>query len=451
MGTEENLEQIISLYNKTDSGRLSALPEAELSELAIRIRRELHRFPEVGWLTMRTTVLVAELLEQIGYQVTVGEEILPRKEAVDAPEQIQSEHQWKRCKSRLPDKWYEKWKTWVGNLGGVIASYDSGVPGETIAYRFDMDALPLQESQEPDHVPMQKGFASCLPGKFHGCGHDGHTAIGLCVARLFMEHRKMLKGKLIFIFQPAEEGVRGAKSYCTHWQFGKIDKLFCCHIGFAPEDTFVAGAGGFLATTKLDVEFTGKAAHAGLCPERGRNALLAAADAMLRMQEIPKPEGKTVRLNAGTLQGGQARNIIAAHAKMQMETRGEDTEINQYMCQQAKKILAASAEKYGVTYTVTEKGESDSADSSEEMSRHIMRVAQKQGNFSDYLLHKNFGASDDGAEFMHMVQQNGGEAAYVLLGTKQVGHHHEAKFDFSEDVLRKGSEVLFAAGMKYMD
>ena len=52
---------------------------------------------------------------------------------------------------------------------------------------------------------------------------------------------------------------------------------------------------------------------------------------------------------------------------------------------------------------------------------------------------------------MHMVQQNGGEAAYVLLGTKQVGHHHEAKFDFSEDVLRKGCEVLFAAGMKYMD
>ena len=101
MRIEDNLKQIIDLYSKNDV----VLSETELSELAIRIRRELHRFPEVGWLTMRTTVLVAELLERIGYQVIVGEEILPRKEAVDAPEQIQSEHQWKRCKSSLPEKW----------------------------------------------------------------------------------------------------------------------------------------------------------------------------------------------------------------------------------------------------------------------------------------------------------------------------------------------------------
>lgn len=411
-----------------------------------RYRRNLHKYPETGWLTYRTTALAAEILEKAGYEVFAGEECVAFDLAEDVPDREQIKEADARCRKDLPEGLYQKWKKRMGRLGGAVGVYDSGRPGQTVAFRFDIDGLPVREDgRMQERRPVAENFMSRYPGCSHACGHDGHTAIGLVLARKLMEQKQDLTGRLLFIFQTAEEGVRGAKSMCRCWKFGRIDKLICCHIGFTGADQFVAGAGGFLATTKLDVEFTGKSAHAGLCPERGRNALLAAAEAVVKMQDIPTPKTGTVRLNAGTLRAGEARNTVPAHARLQMETRGSDSGKNQYMRSQAEGIIRACCEKYGVICTITEKGESDSADSSEGLSRQLLDMARKLGIYKDCLLHQTFGASDDGAVFMNKVRQEGGEAAYILLGAKQTGHHHESAFDFDEKALDKGLAVLYRA------
>lgn len=416
----------------------------------IRYRREFHKYPESGWLTFRTTILTAQALEEAGFTVFAGEEIVNKEQVVDAPDSEQVRQGWERCRREVPEFLLIKWKERMRSLGGVVAVYDSKRIGPTLAYRFDTDALEIEESMDPERIPVREAFVSCHPGCFHGCGHDGHTAVGIVTAMRLMEKKEMISGRLIFIFQPAEEGVRGAKSYCGNWKFGKIDLLLCSHLGFTEKDTMVAGAGGFLATSKTDAEFFGRSAHAGLCPQEGRNALLAAADSMVSMQNITKPDYGTVRLNVGVLKGGEARNTIPAYALLQMETRGSSHQLNQYMKYQAERIMKACAEKYGVTVRFTEKGESQSAVSSRELSRRVQTVVQKNKLYKKCELYQEFGASDDGSVFMKMVQEEGGEAAYLLFGCETLGKQHEKQFDFDEAVLQKCSDILVETGFELM-
>ncbi len=414
-------------------------------------RRDLHRYPESGWTTYRTSILIAQTLDEAGYEVWIGEEIISWEDAVDPPTLEEVEACRRRCRQELPDKLWESWQKRMGRLGGVVGRFDSHRPGLRVAFRWDMDALQISESQDADHVPVKEGFVSRHPGCFHGCGHDGHTAVGIVTAIRLLEQAAQMHGQLLVIFQPAEEGVRGAKSYCRNWKFGSMDRLICSHIGFTAPDCLVAGAGGFLATSKLDAEFFGKAAHAGLCPERGKNALLAAAAAMVSLEEMKRNAGRQVRLNVGVLQGGEARNTIPAYCRMQLETRGADENQNVGIRKKAEEILKHCADSYGVRLQIREKGASVDAVSSEAFSKQIQNLAESMGIYKTCLLHQQFGASDDGAIFMDMVQKNGGEAAYLLFGSCLAGRHHEIDFDFDESVLDKSCEICVRIGHMLLD
>lgn len=432
-------------------------------------RRLFHKYPEPGWLTFFATIFIAEHLEKAGFKVLVGREILKDEKRMDPPAEKETALWEQRAVKLAIEQGIAKDKvsTWITRMDhrtGIVAILDTKREGKTKAFRFDMDALTVAESMDVDRVPVKEQFVSQYQGVCHACGHDGHMALGLTFAEYLAEQVKQKQrgnvakfnetiadlsgtvagkicGRYMFIFQPAEEGVRGAFAFRHQWNFGKIDELYCCHIGFAPEDTFVAGAKGFLATSKFDVIFTGKSAHAGLAPERGRNALLAAAKATMDMQTFPRPETGVIRLNVGKLEAGEARNTIPAHAKMIVETRGETRELNTYMKEQALSCVDQAAKTYGVTYEVQFQGESVSAASDELLSQEVLAVAKQVGSFSDYMLTKDFGASDDGAVFMDMVKQQGGKAIYMLFGTRIKGLHHESVFDFDESVLGKGFEV----------
>lgn len=420
-------------------------------EKLVRYRRLFHQYPEPGWLTFFATIFLAEHLTKAGYEVAVGKEILRDEVLMDAPDGAQI-----ACYETLAKKFaseagipeYDRWLSRMEHMTGVVAVMDTGKAGPVRAYRFDMDALAVEESIDEERKPVKENFCSVYPGVSHACGHDGHMALGLTLAERLAGERENLSGKYIFIFQPAEEGVRGAFAFCHQWRFGKIDRLFCCHIGFAPEDTFVAGAKGFLATTKFDADFYGRSAHAGLAPERGRNALLAAAFAMTAMQEIPRPAEGITRLNVGQLRGGESRNTIPARAWMQVETRGETAELNGYMKERALKCISDAAQKYDVRYEVKYQGESVSAASDPELTELVLETARQCGGFRDYMPTQDFGASDDGAVFMDMVQKQGGQAVFMLFGTKINALHHESAFDFSEDVLARAFEVLYQVARK---
>lgn len=461
-------------------------------------RRLFHKYPEPGWLTFFATIFIAEHLEKAGFKVLVGREILKDEKRMDPPTEEETAL-WEQRAVKLAIEQgiaEDKVATWITRMDhrtGIVAILDTKREGKTKAFRFDMDALTVAESMDVDRVPVKEQFVSQYQGVCHACGHDGHMALGLtfaeylaeqvkqkqhgnlehCVENQVKQHGRSIDcvdrtsageaisngnvskfnetiadlsgsvagkicGRYMFIFQPAEEGVRGAFAFRHQWNFGKIDELYCCHIGFAPEDTFVAGAKGFLATSKFDVTFTGKSAHAGLAPERGRNALLAAAKAIMDMQVFPRPKTGITRLNVGKMEAGEARNTIPAHAKMIVETRGETGELNTYMKEQALSCIERAAKKYGVTYEVQFQGESVSAASDEALSQKVLAVAKSTGCFLDYMLTKDFGASDDGAVFMDMVEQQSGKAVYMLLGTRIRGLHHESVFDFDESVLDKG-------------
>lgn len=461
-------------------------------------RRLFHKYPEPGWLTFFATIFIAEHLEKAGFKVLVGREILKDEKRMDPPTEEETAL-WEQRAVKLAIEQgiaEDKVATWITRMDhrtGIVAILDTKREGKTKAFRFDMDALTVAESMDVDRVPVKEQFVSQYQGVCHACGHDGHMALGLtfaeylaeqvkqkqhgnlehCVENQVKQHGRSIDcvdrtsageailngnvskfnetiadlsgsvagricGRYMFIFQPAEEGVRGAFAFRHQWNFGKIDELYCCHIGFAPEDTFVAGAKGFLATSKFDVTFTGKSAHAGLAPERGRNALLAAAKATMDMQVFPRPKTGITRLNVGKMEAGEARNTIPAHAKMIVETRGETGELNTYMKEQALSCIERAAKEYGVTYKVQFQGESVSAASDEALSQKVLAVAKSTGCFLDYMLTKDFGASDDGAVFMDMVEQQSGKAVYMLLGTRIRGLHHESVFDFDESVLDKG-------------
>lgn len=461
-------------------------------------RRLFHKYPEPGWLTFFATIFIAEHLEKAGFKVLVGREILKDEKRMDPPTEEETAL-WEQRVVKLAIEQgiaEDKVATWITRMDhrtGIVAILDTKREGKTKAFRFDMDALTVAESMDVDRVPVKEQFVSQYQGVCHACGHDGHMALGLtfaeylaeqvkqkqhgnlehCVENQVKQHGRSIDcvdrtsageaisngnvskfnetiadlsgsvagkicGRYMFIFQPAEEGVRGAFAFRHQWNFGKIDELYCCHIGFAPEDTFVAGAKGFLATSKFDVTFTGKSAHAGLAPERGRNALLAAAKATMDMQVFPRPKTGITRLNVGKMEAGEARNTIPAHAKMIVETRGETGELNTYMKEQALSCIERAAKEYGVTYEVQFQGESVSAASDEALSQKVLAVAKSTGCFLDYMLTKDFGASDDGAVFMDMVEQQSGKAVYMLLGTRIRGLHHESVFDFDESVLDKG-------------
>ena len=468
---------------------------------AIEYRRLFHQYPEPGWLTFFATIFIADHLEKAGFEVYVGREILKDEKRMDPPTEEETALWEQRAVKLAVEQGIaeEKVAAWMARMDhrtGIVAILDTKREGKTKAFRFDMDALTVAERMDADRVPVKEQFVSQYQGISHACGHDGHMALGLTFAEYLAEqikqeqrgkleyctenqekqHGKLIAcvdgalaedaisngnvakfnetiadlsgsvagkicGRYMFIFQPAEEGVRGAFAFRHQWNFGKIDELYCCHIGFAPENTFVAGAKGFLATSKFDVTFTGKSAHAGLAPERGRNALLAAAKAIMDMQAFPRPETGITRLNVGKLEAGEARNTIPAHAKMIVETRGETGELNTYMKKQALSCIEQAAKEYGVTYEVQFQGESVSAASDEALSQKVLVEAKQTGCFSDYMLTKDFGASDDGAVFMDMVEQQGGKAVYMLLGSRIRGLHHEAVFDFDEEVLMKGFEV----------
>lgn len=111
----------------------------------------------------------------------------------------------------------------------------------------------------------------------------------------------------------------------------------------------IPGSHGSLATTKYDVFFHGVSAHAGGSPEKGKNVMPAVATAILNLYGIPRNSAGMSRINVGTVVAGSGRNVIADVAKMEIEVRGETTEINQYMEEYAKNIIEGAAKMHGCT------------------------------------------------------------------------------------------------------
>ncbi|WP_440765553.1 amidohydrolase [Natronorubrum sp. DTA7] len=410
----------------------------------VSLRRDLHRKPEPAWCEFYTTArIVAELESRVDLdELHVGPDAIAGDHRMAVPDEAELAVWLERARDAGADE--AVLERLEGGHTGAVAVLERG-EGPTVGLRVDIDALPRKESDDPDHVPAAEGFRSEHEGAMHACGHDAHATIGIGVLERIAESDDFA-GTLKVFFQPAEEVVGGGKSMAESEHIRDVDSLLAIHIGLDhPTGEIVAGIDGFLAVKHLEIEFTGESAHAGGHPEQGRNAVQAMATAVQNLYGIPRHNDGKTRINAGVVDGGSAANIIPDEARILAEVRGETTELMNYMDRKARHIVRNAANMHGCDVEFSTGAEAPSATSDQELVDIVADVAGRTEGVSSVLERDELGGSEDATFLMQAVQDNGGTACYVGIGTDHPGGHHSATFDVDEASLAHGIDVVSGA------
>ena len=412
-----------------DPGRLSAETadrlrkgSAALAGWLVDTRRSFHRNPELGWREVETTRRIAAELSALGYEVIAGRDMLG-----DAP---------RLGLSAVP----------IPGEGetGCIARFDTGRPGPTVCLRVDIDALPIREANS-DHKPAAGGWRSAAEGVMHACGHDGHVTIGLGVARLMRPMIETASGRLLILFQPAEEGGRGARAVADAGWMNEVDAFLAVHVGLgAPSGTVAVGVQDFLATRKFRAVLTGRSAHAGKAPEEGRSALLAACQAVLGLHTLAQSAKPNVRVHVGVLHAGESANIVPDRAVLDFEVRASDNGTLDALDHRCRTMIASTAEAYEATSLVELRGEAGAWRNPPEVAAWAARVNEEVAAFPETVSGFSFGASEDATILAAAVAARGGAAGILVLGADLADGHHTPHFDFDEDVLARGVLLMSA-------
>jgi aminobenzoyl-glutamate utilization protein A len=406
------------------------------------LRRELHRHPEPAWCEFYTTArLIEELRARDVDAIHYGREIHAADERLNLPDESTRIEWLDRARDAGAD---EEVLTTIGeSFTGAVAVVDRG-PGPTVALRVDIDALPITEADDADHQPASEGFRSENEGYMHACGHDAHATIGLGVLDAILASD--FAGTFKLIFQPSEEQISGGKPMAESGIIDDVDYLLALHIGLDhPSGQVVAGIDDFLAVTQFRAEFTGESAHAGARPESGANAVQAMAAAVQNLYSIPRNSEGATRVNAGRVGGGTADNIIPEHAFIKGEVRGETTDLMAYMWNHAQRVIESAAEMHACEADIQMLGEAPSAESDQALVDIVGEVAGRTAGVDDVLERDSLGGSEDATFLMQHVQNQGGLAAYVGVGTDHPGGHHTPTFDVEERDIAVAIDVLSAS------
>lgn len=407
-----------------------------IEEELIRLRRHFHKYAEPAWMEFLTTAKIIEELKNYNLDLYYGKEIYFNKR-MGLPEKNMVES----YKNSISISNIEKKEEILDSYTGLIAVLDTKKIGPNIGFRFDIDANELCESNSLGHLPNILNFSSKNSFAMHACGHDAHMSIGIELAKILASNIKKLKGKIIFIFQPAEEGVRGAYSLMNNPIIDKLDYLAGMHIGMDVKSGEIGvGSHGFLATKKIDIIFKGKASHAGASPEKGHNALLAASSAVLNFNSLAQHSMGEARINVGKLNAGSGRNIIANKAKIEMEIRGENDHIISYLYDGVNRIVEGSAISYDCSYEIEIKGQAPSLISYDEEFIKNLRNYYKEKSYK--LVDANLKCSEDIAYLLNEVRKAGGKTVHFILGSNLKDSHHSEEFDINEKDMLRGVDLM---------
>ncbi|MCI2420740.1 amidohydrolase [Saccharopolyspora sp. K220] len=405
----------------------------------VALRRDFHRYAEPAFLEIRTSSIVVSHLRKLGLEPLTGQAAMRAETVVDYPTAQRRELVAERAVNTGADAASVEHAAEFGTA--VIAEVTGNRPGPTWGLRFDMDALPLAESDSSEHAPAALGFR-CDYGAMHACAHDTHTTIGLGLASRLVADNDFA-GTVRFLFQPAEEGGRGAASMLAAGAADGVDRFVAVHLGLdEPAGKVSGGIQGLLATTKMRANFSGTAAHAAGAPEQGANALVTAASALLNVMALPRYSTADTRINVGTLHGGDNVNIVPSWAEMTLEARSTDTEVSKDLTERIKNALLGSGAMHGVSVDVVETGGSATMDCDAELVDTINQIAAglpeaKTGNGFQQM-----GGSDDASLFARAVQQQGGIATYMTVGGGNTAPHHNPLFDIDETAMPVALDVI---------
>ena len=384
-----------------------AQAEGLRDELIAR-RRDLHMHPELAFEEFRTAGIVADELRQLGLEVQTG----------------------------------------VGKTG-VVAVLEGAHDGPTVLVRADMDALPILEENK-------FAYASVTPGKMHACGHDGHTTIGLGVAKLLTQQRDQIAGRVKFVFQPAEETVGGAKAMIADGVLNDPhpDVTLGLHLwNSMPLGQLGVGDGPVMAgATTFTLKIVGKGGHAAL-PNGTIDPIVCAAQMITALQAIVSrnvdPLDSAV-ISVTRVQSGTAYNIIPQDAELWGTIRTFKLEVRDHVEQRMREITNGIAQAMGCTATLdVMHGTLPVRNDPEVTERTRTVLRQLVGESGLVTTERTMGAEDVGL-FMDDIP-----GMYFFVGaavpnqTEYYGHHHP-RFDFDENALRLSVALMASAVANYV-
>lgn len=377
-------------------------------------RRFFHKIPELGFEEVKTTKEIIKILENFNCKLYYGRALYESG-----------------AESKMSD--IDKGFT------GVMAEF--GV-APYFLFRTDIDGLKIKETTDITHLPNIFGFAS-TNGNMHACGHDGHIALALSLCERFSKTGESAR----VLFQPAEEGVRGARSMAD-FITEDVGGFLSYHIGLGEEKGYIGvGTTDFLATSKLDMSFFGKAAHAANAPEKGISALTIAMAFIDMIKDLTIDAHSKKFINIGIINGGGQRNAVMDKITLGMDLRTDSDEAMDEMLSSMDKIARCVSEAKGASYEMKVLAKANAY--KEENYELIDRVIEKL-NANEIKTHRmpSFGASEDVTFYLKKLKSRGVPAMHMMLGTNLKGPHHSDTFDFDEEDL----EFFYKAiGLAYED
>ena len=377
----------------------------ELFEYTRTMRRDFHQHPELGFQEVRTAGIVARELEALGLDVQTG----------------------------------------VAKTG-VVALLEGAYPGPVILLRADMDALPIVEATGAE-------YASSTPGVMHACGHDGHTAVGLTVARMLHAHRDELAGTVKFVFQPAEEGLGGAALMVSEGvlENPKPDYCLATHVwNDNPLGWFGITPGPFMAAgDAFYVQITGKGGH-GAAPQEAIDPVYAAAQIITALQSITTRNIsplETAIVSVTSVHGGSAFNIIPPEVELQGTIRTFESEVRTLILKRFREIVTGVAQSLGCETEIVIHDLTPAVVNDPDFTVRVQTITADL--FPDCIVDTN--APTMGSEDMaFLMTEIPGCFVFVGSANSEKGldaKHHHPKFDFDERALTTGAALMTAAIM----
>ena len=366
------------------------------SDVLVAIRRDLHAHPEIGFEEERTAGIVAERLASWGIEVHRG----------------------------------------IGKTGVVGVLRGKGPGQRRIGLRADMDALPIEEMT---NLP----YRSTKPGTMHACGHDGHTAMLLGAARYLAESRDF-DGTAVFIFQPAEEGLGGARAMIADGLFER----FPCHEVYALHNqptgqhglVFMRTGATMAAADFFDIRITGRGSHAAH-PHHGVDPTPIALSLAQAMQTIVSRNAdplKPVVVSITQIHAGTAYNVIPETVHLAGTVRTFDDDLRELARTRIRELAAGIAKAFNATIDVEIRDIFSVLHNHEEQTAAVAEIATEL--FGPDNVKTGAPPKMGSEDFADMLQAVPG--AYVWLGQAQGPALHNAGYNFDDTVIPIGASLL---------
>ncbi len=380
----------------------------ELFEFSRATRRDLHMHPELAYQEFRTAGIVANELRSLGLEVNTG----------------------------------------IAETG-VTAILEGKSSGPVVLLRFDMDALPVEEQTGAE-------YASQAAGKMHACGHDGHVATGLTVARLLNAHRDELNGTIQFVFQPAEEGMGGAERMIKEGVLKQIPAKYSLALHLwneKPLGWLGVPSGPLMASADFfKVTLEGKGGH-GALPHQTVDPVAAAVQVISALQTIVSRNVSPLQsavVSVTRVSAGETFNVIPSSAELYGTIRAFEPDVHARVLERFEQIIYGVAEAMGCRASIHLNSLTPPVINTPEVADQVAAAARDLYPEAEIDRQYRTMVSEDMAYFLQEVP-----GCFFLVGSANpergldYGHHHP-KFDFDERALSRAAALMAGSVARLM-